>query len=96
MKASLRLKVFRMNVIPVCVAVVLFMVLGIYQVRRFAGPRKTIRNLCFPRQRFLTGNSGRYAMISRFWQVRYRKCWNILSCMPEKMYFLPPGKTQVK
>ena len=37
MKARLRLKVFRMNVIPVCVAVVLFMVLGIYQVRRFAG-----------------------------------------------------------
>ena len=37
MKTSLLKKVFRMNVIPVTVAVILFMVLGIYQVRRFAG-----------------------------------------------------------
>ena len=36
MKQSLRLKVFKMNIIPVAVAVFLFMVMGIHQVRRFA------------------------------------------------------------
>ena len=36
MKSSLLIKVFRMNIIPITVAVILFMVLGIYQVRRFA------------------------------------------------------------
>ena len=37
MKHSLRFKVFRMNIIPVAVAVFLFMILGIFQVRWFAG-----------------------------------------------------------
>ena len=36
MKESLRVKVFRMNLIPVAVAVILFMLVGIHQVRRFA------------------------------------------------------------
>ena len=36
MKQSIRFKVFRMNIIPVAVAVFLFMILGILQVRRFA------------------------------------------------------------
>lgn len=36
MKESLRFKVFRMSVIPIVVAVVLFVVLGIYQVSHFA------------------------------------------------------------
>ena len=36
MRHSLRLKAFRMNIIPVAAAVIVFMVLGIYQVRRFA------------------------------------------------------------
>lgn len=37
MKESLRVKVFRMNIVPVALAVILFMILGIFQVRRFAG-----------------------------------------------------------
>ena len=36
MKRNLRVKVFRMNVVSVAIAVILFMFLGIYQVRRFA------------------------------------------------------------
>ena len=36
MKEGLRVKVFRMNIIPIAVAVILFMILGILQVRRFA------------------------------------------------------------
>ena len=37
MKRSIRLKIFKLNIIPVAVAVIVFMILGIYQVRRFAG-----------------------------------------------------------
>ena len=37
MKESLRVKIFRMNIMLIAVALVLFTVLGIYQVRRYSG-----------------------------------------------------------
>ena len=35
MKQSLRFKVFKNSIIPVAVAVIVFMIVGIFQVRRF-------------------------------------------------------------
>ena len=47
MKRSLRFKVFRINIISVAAAVIVFMIFGIGQVRRFANIMEQTSTLCF-------------------------------------------------